>query len=55
MLIETEPPTKIMHGTDQKFSYTYVTDVQLGLHGGPLTSRARVLSESVADLWIFFP
>jgi hypothetical protein len=36
-----------MHGTDL---HTYVTDVQLGLHVGPLKAGARAVSDSVASL-----
>ena len=35
--------------------YTYVTDVQLGLHVGPLTAGTGAVSDSVACLWIPFP
>ena len=44
-----------MHGTDlasPTHTHTYVTNVQFGLHMGPLTSRAGAVYESVAYLWI---
>jgi len=34
---------------------TYVADMQLGLHLGPLTIGAGAVSGSVACLWVPFP
>ena len=35
--------------------YTYVTDVQFGLHVGLLTVGVEAVSDSVAHLWILSP
>lgn len=35
--------------------YTFVANVQLGLHLGPLTSGVEVVSVSVSCLWSPFP
>lgn len=36
-------------------SYVHVTDVQLGLHLGPLTTGAGPVSDSMTCLWILHP
>ena len=43
-----------MHGADLG-TYMHVTCVQLGLHMGLLTTRAEIVSDLVACLWIPSP
>lgn len=55
-LREAESPTKEHAGAGPRpLPPTFVVDVQHGLHGGPLTTGAWAVSDSVACHWIPFP
>lgn len=48
---EAEPPTKV-HVWTRPRPCTFVADVQLVVHAGPLTTGAGAVSHSVACHWI---
>jgi hypothetical protein len=52
---EPGPLTREHAGAGPVWVYIFVENVQLGLHMGPLISRARLVSVSVTCHWIHFP